>query len=194
MLVRYYSLLHLAGTTPVPLATSLVREMNLHSRAIIVDAQKSQRGACSKTSSRSRDYCKSSSSRQILDLGRTPEFWAGRRRRQESSEAGRIMQCYFSHIRTANIVNGWFGTDPGPYDLTRPNQSGIVNLPNKRKTRLSRGFDSGLRYNEEYVHSFNPSTSANFNPPLSATSNPPFLRARDPFWLLCWPAFVISVG
>ena len=91
------------------------------------------------------------------------------------------MQCYFPHIRIGNIIDGWFGTDPGPYDLTPPNQSGIVNLPNMRITRLPRGFDSGLRHNEEYVHSFNPT--------LSAIPNPPFLRARDPFWLLLLAGF-----
>ena len=92
----------------MPLATPLVREMNLHSRATSVDLKNSSVELVV---------------RRLRDHG----------------------------IRTGDIVKGWFWTDPGPYDSTRPNKSGIVNLPNKRITRPPYGLDRGSRYSDEYI-------------------------------------------
>ena len=49
---------------------------------------------------------------------------------QEYLEAGKIVSCYYKHIKSRQYVRGWFWTDRELYKIDPFNQSGIVNLPN----------------------------------------------------------------
>ena len=85
-------------------------------------------------------------------FARDGEFWAGRRRRQEYLEAGKIMTCYYRHLKTRRTVRGWFWTSRELYKTDTYNQSGIVNLPNAATSILTwENGDDILTTNPEHV-------------------------------------------